>query len=156
MPATPEQRRIAALRTQPFQASDGQTDMLESLIQDIRYAVRGIRAKPAFTIAVVTTLALGIGANAAMFGVVDRLLLRPPPMLRDPVTAHRLYHFETYRTGERSGGIGRFVRFRDLVAWTTSFSSMAGYTTPNLAVGAGESAREMRIGAVSASFFGFF
>jgi hypothetical protein len=47
---------------------------LESLNQDIAYAIRGLRTKPAFAIAVVTTLALGIGANAAMFGIVDRLL----------------------------------------------------------------------------------
>src|SRR5438045_1625068 len=99
--------------------------MLEALLQDIRYALRGIRAKPAFTIAVVATLALGIGANAAMFGVIDRLLLRPPPMLRDPGTAHRLYHFETFRGVERPGNVGRFARFRDLMQFTTSFSSMA-------------------------------
>ena len=47
---------------------------LESLGQDLKYAVRSLRTKPGFTLAVVTTIALGIGANAAMFGIVDRLL----------------------------------------------------------------------------------
>ncbi|HKG91333.1 MAG TPA: permease prefix domain 1-containing protein, partial [Gemmatimonadaceae bacterium] len=51
------------------------TVLLESLVQDVRYAVRGVRAKPGFAAGVALTLALGIGANSAMFGVFDRLLL---------------------------------------------------------------------------------
>src|SRR5678816_976796 len=125
----------------------------EALLQDIRYALRGIRAKPAFTIAVVVTLGLGIGANAAMFGVVDRLLLRPPPLMKDPETAHRLYSYETYRGNERAGGIGRFVMYRDLIQFTKSFSSITAYTTRDLAVGVGDAAREMNFGVVSANFF---
>ena len=46
---------------------------------------------PALTIVATLTLALGIGANAAMFGVVDRLLFRPPSYLKDPDRVHRVY-----------------------------------------------------------------
>jgi putative ABC transport system permease protein len=130
--------------------------ILDSLRQDLAYAMRGLRTKPGFALAVISTLALGIGANAAMFGIVDRLLFRPPPLLRDPSTAHRVYMYQTFRGTERASGGGQYARFADITRWTRTFSSTAGYTARELAVGVGEAAREMRIGAVSASFFGFF
>jgi predicted permease len=128
---------------------------IESLKQDLTYAIRGLRMKPGFTIAVVTTLGLGIGANAAMFGIVDRLLFRPPHLMKDPSTAHRVYLYQTFRGTERTC-CGQYARYKDLQRWTTSFSSIAGYSQRDLAVGVGDAAREMHVGVVSSSFFGFF
>ena len=50
----------------------------------MRYTLRGLRRSPGFTVAVVVTLGLGIGANAAMFNVIDQLMFRDYPYLRDP------------------------------------------------------------------------
>ncbi len=128
----------------------------DSVLKDVRYALRGLTSRPGFTAAVVATLALGVGANTAMFGIVDQLLFRPPPMLKNAALVHRPYFFGTPRGKEETCCNGRYVRYKQIEEWTTSFSSHAGYTTNDQAVGTGDEAREMRIGSVSASFFGFF
>jgi putative ABC transport system permease protein len=130
--------------------------MIDALLQDLTYALRGLRAKPAFTTAVVLTLALGIGANAAMFSLVDRLLFRPPPLLKAPDRVHRVYGATTFRGKERIGFGGQYARYVDLATGTSSFDLAAGFTQRELAVGVGDASREMRIGVVSASFFRFF
>ena len=130
--------------------------VIDTLARDTRFALRRMRAAPGFTLAIVLTLALGIGANATMFGVVDRLLFRPPPLLKDPETTHRIYTAETSRGKEYINSVGRYVRLEDFKRWTTSFSAFAGHTLRQLAIGTGESAREMNVAAVSHSFFGFF
>src|SRR5262245_46276862 len=55
---------------------------LDTTMQDLRYALRGLRRRKVFAAGVILTLALGIGANATMFGLVDRMLFRAPPTLR--------------------------------------------------------------------------
>ena len=130
--------------------------VLDVLSQDLRYAARGLRLRPGFTAAVVVTLGLGIGANAAMFGILDRLLFRAPPFLHDATAVHRVYLAITTRGKEEFDRVTEYTRFRDLARWSSSFSQMAGFGIRPMAVGAGENASEMTVATVSAGFFSFF
>jgi len=124
--------------------------------QDVRYAIRGLLRSPGFTITVVLTLALGIGANAAMFGVIDRLMLRPFPYLRDPSTVDRVYLQTTIDGRTSSHPVLEYTRYLDLRRWTSVFSEFAGFTEWRLAIGRGEAARERQVAGFNASFFHFF
>src|SRR6185436_16679578 len=90
-----------------------------------------------FTAAVMITLALGIGANAAMFSVIDRIFFRPPPMLIDPSTAHRIYLYKQSNSannpGEREAG-SQYALNADVMRLTTSFFPWVGVGKGEVAV----------------------
>ena len=81
-----EARRQAVLKFGPIEAiKDGYRDeqrlpLLDDFLQDVRYTVRQLRRSPVFTLTATISLAMGIGANAAVFTIVERLLLRPLPV----------------------------------------------------------------------------
>ena len=129
---------------------------LDHLQQDVRYALRGLRRSPGFTLGVVTTLGLGIGANAAMFGIIDQLMFRPHPYLRDPGPVHRVYLRYTFQDREVIGSSFEYKRYLDLTQWSSSFADQAAFFIHTGAVGSGNASKERRVAAVSASFFNFF
>ncbi|MGH7677658.1 MAG: ADOP family duplicated permease, partial [Gemmatimonadaceae bacterium] len=131
-------------------------DVIESIQQDLRYAWRGLASRPGFTLSIVLTLALGIAANTAMFGIVDRLLFRQPAYLGDAANSHRVYVRFHDQLTERVERNIEYTRYADLARWTTSFDRMAAFADRDMAVGTGLDAREMNVAAVSASYFDFF
>jgi FtsX-like permease family protein/MacB-like protein len=95
--------------------------MMETVWQDTLYALRSFRRKPAFTAVVALTLALGIGANTAIFSFVNALLLRPLPY-RD---ADRLVRLASLR-GKEEGRLS-MVELKDMREQTWVFESVAPY-----------------------------
>jgi len=129
---------------------------LEVLLQDLRYAARGLRARPAFTASVIVTLGLGIGANVAMFGIVDQLLIRPPAYLRDPSRVHRIYLTTASDGRDVTDGFTEYARYLDFARFTKTLDATAVLAWNQFAIGVGEEATEMTVGVVSASFWSFF
>jgi len=127
------------------------------LMQDVGYAFRGFRRQPGFALMVILTLGLGIGANATMFGVVDRLLLRPPAFLEHPDRAGRVYIRRPLPDGaERIDNNISYRRYRELSAARSFEAAAAFYDDQEHVVGSGESARQMDVSLVSASFWPMF
>jgi predicted permease len=97
---------------------------LERLMQDLRYALRQMRKSPAFAATVIATLASGIAAPAAMFTVVDRVMLRPLPY-KD---ADRLVDISTVHLQPRNGAPTPYLDIAEWRKWSKSFDGIAFYT----------------------------
>jgi predicted permease len=160
--AGPEARRRASLNFGGLEDVKEQTrdargtTFAESLIQDARYGARSLLARPALTFGVALTLALGIGANAAMLAIVDQLLFRPPPYLAESDRVHRVYLAQTVRHTEFTQRYTSVGRYLDLLHGTHSFSTMAAFTTQRRAIGEGASTTELPVTGASAAFFDLF
>jgi predicted permease len=93
---------------------------LESLLQDVRFSLRVLRKSPGFTIVAILTLALGIGANAVVFSVMNALILHP---LNVP-QAQSLYQV---MRGKNHAGNHSFPDYRDLRDRNRSFDELVAY-----------------------------
>lgn len=128
----------------------------DQLLDDVRYAFRTLSRSRGYTATVIVTLALGVGANVAMFSVIDQMMYRPLPYLRDADQVNRVYLHSNLRDKRVLRGSMEYTRYTDLRDNSRSFSVTAVFAEPRVAVGVGENARERKAGVVSASFFSFF
>src|SRR5512144_2974564 len=96
------------------------------LLQDLRYGSRTLLKSPGFTLLAVVALALGIGANTAMFGIVNAVLLRPVPYPQPD----RLLKLYSSGRGFRQGSVA-YPNFLDWQRRSRSFQEMAAYRTDN-------------------------
>src|SRR5580658_6990202 len=123
---------------------------LESILADIRYALRTLRRQPAFVAVAVLSLTLAIGANSAIFSFADALLLRPLPV-KDPAA---VFDVTSTTPDDPFEGMS-FPDYRDLSDKSRSFSGLAAYRLTSLAVSANPAApAQIRFAnLVSANFF---
>ncbi len=131
---SPDEARTAAMRklgnetlAHELAVETWHFPQIESVLQDLRYGLRGIRRSPGFSLVVILTLALGIGVNAAMFSVVYSVLLRPLP----------------YPSGERLVSLGEstvrasgfsvtWINFQHWRAENHTFDDIAAYSWADL------------------------
>jgi putative ABC transport system permease protein len=123
---------------------------MEALLQDIRHAARSLRASPGFTLVAVVTLALGIGANTAIFSVVNGVLLAPLPY-REPARLVTVNHF--YPTLNNLRAPVSVPGFRDYSARTDLFTSAAVENGVAMNLTGGAEPERVNVSKVSGQYF---
>lgn len=125
------------------------------MLQDLRYALRALARSPGVAAAAIVCLALGIGANATIFGIVDTMLFKAPPHITDPDRIVRLYfrsHSPSYGTSTSAvTGYPMYMLIRDSVK---AFDGVAAFSFIQPAsMGRGAEARRVDLVLASASYF---
>jgi putative ABC transport system permease protein len=122
--------------------------IMETLLQDLSYGFRVLRKSPGFTAVAVITLALGIGANTAIFGVIESVLLRKPPY-QDPQHLILIW-------GESVGGYRNQVSYTDVEDWRRGnnvFEDIAAYARWSAILAGSDAAQRVSAIQVSDAFF---
>ncbi len=121
---------------------------MESIFQDLRFGARILVRSPAITILVILALTLGIGANSAMFGVIDAMLLHPLAY-QDPDQLAILWDRDAHGVKYRLSA-GNFLNFR---AQSKSFSELGAWATGNFVLTGMDRPEQLSGAFVSANFF---
>src|SRR5689334_15402018 len=124
--------------------------MIETIYQDIRYALRMLRKNPAFSVIVIATLALGIGANAAMFSLTDRVLLQKLPVNNPDQLV--LLATQTPSDSEPSSSFS-YPMYRDLRDRNNSFNGVIARGGVQMNVSYGDQNERVSGDLVSGNYF---
>jgi predicted permease len=119
---------------------------MDTLLRNLRYAIRALARTPAFTITVVLTLALGIGANSAVFSAIDAILVRPLPYAEPD----RLVHVMEVRD-EGEAPIAA-ARLEDWNAQSSTIEAITAYFTEDVSDTTGEEPTRVRWAGVAPDF----
>ena len=121
------------------------------MLNDLRYALRMLIKSPAFTIIAIITLALGIGANSAIFSVINAVLLRPLPFSQ-PHQLAAIWASAPQRPGDQHE-VHSYLDFVDLRDKNHTFSSMTAYIGAGMIFGEGDDAADVAGLAATADVF---
>jgi predicted permease len=125
---------------------------VETLWQDIKFGVRSLAKKPVFTLIVVLTLGLGIGANTAIFSVVNALLLRPMPVQNpDELAVVAIQH----PGNEQPHGVS-YLDFLDYRANSNVFQDMSAFRIGFVGLSDGQRADRLAVSFVTSNYFTLF
>ncbi len=124
--------------------------VLQHIVQDVRYGVRTLRKAPAFTFVAILTLGLGIGANTAIFSVVNAVLLRPLPF---PESRRLVMIWATDERSHRQEDVASYPDFAEWRESAGSFDAMAAFTTRPVGLSGDGPAELMPALQVSPGFF---
>jgi putative ABC transport system permease protein len=128
----------------------GAGQLVETLIQDIRYGLRMLAKNPGFTAVAVLTLALGIGANTAIFTVVNAVILRPPPF-PNPEQLVTVFERDLKKGYDQNAPAG--ANYLDWRAQNNVFSQMAAYGGGQVNVTGDQRPERVAGAAVTANLF---
>ena len=113
-------------------------------MSDLRYAIRGMLRNPGFSLLACLSLAIGIGANTAIYSVIDAVLLRPLPRVEDPSRMIAIV-----------SDVVSYPLYRDVADRARNFSSVAGFSYRTVSLTGNGPATITHAGIVSGSFFGY-
>ncbi len=123
---------------------------METLLQDIRYALRTLGRSPGFTLVAVLALALGIGANSAVFSVVNGVLLEPPPFSEPDRLVHLWGNFQKANLKDISVSVPEYRDYREL---PRAFASVAAYDVNDATLTGGDAPERLSVTTATASLF---
>src|SRR4051812_41040041 len=113
--------------------------MFTNFFQDLRYGARKLRTSPGFTLVAVLTLAIGIGANTVMFGIIDALLFRPPADVADPARLVRVeLELQTPNAPPQMSGVLSYPDFRNVRDRARGFAHVTAFARTSIEVGRGD------------------
>jgi predicted permease len=130
--------------------------LIETTLQDVRYALRALRRNPGSAVVGILVMALGIGANTAVFSVVHAVILNPLPY----ANADRIVTLTYFTTGSAAlGERSRLISLPDFLDWqaqSTMFDALAYYASGHSSVTGGTAAEYAVLTSVSRDFFRIF
>ena len=121
---------------------------MSALIQDLKFAVRRLSRTPVFALSSIAILAIGIGLNVTVFGLVDAMMLRPAPFA-DPETLVHIYQDSDSGTPASTA----YPAYLDMAAMTETFAGVAATTSATASLETADGPQQIAVDFATASYF---